>query len=754
MLAVARALLARPRLLLIDEPSLGLAPLTAQELFGRLKQLRDDWSLTIVLAEQNARLSLAIADQSRSACAGTNHSRRACGRSRDRGCRQAQLSRRRPRNGPPVLRRRRRREGAMTEFLQIVLDGFMTGTVYAALALALSVVFQGTGMLNLAQGELAVVAAYVAWMVVGWGLDIWIAIPIAVVASALLGAATYQGIVRFVPAHREDSLMTIGVTLLLGLERPGRDPVGQRSAPVPEPVRRLGARLRWSAAHRAATRWCAAGDARDGHHGRRLHPHQHRAAAARRRSEPPIGGTARNAVQYLALRRLGGRVRRRRGGGSRGRSDPRSLAGDDDHSAAHGARSDQPGWNHQPGRRRDRRPPDRGPHRHRRSLRSRPRRRPERRSRVLRGHRRRPRQARPASSDARAWCAHDSADPGTPAVPPPERCGASRSGRRIRRAVPRERLRPLQSVSGHGDRDVRRQPQPRHGVLRPGQSRARRDLRRRRLRDHDVDQVPRLSGGRWPPGRCPRMRRPGRRHRSPRHPPRRLQPRAVHDRHRRAVPDRALPVLRFHGRASPASRSPSLPSPVPSPPSPTSNGCTSSFSSCSSPSVPPAPDRVGSHRTGARRDAREPDPRRLERGTGRSHQVPVLRHQRRDRGARRRAVRACPRARGPRVLSADPLHLASGRIGRRRQSLVDRSSHRRGGGRLPADVHQRPRPRAGVGLSRTARVRRHPRALRHSRAERHRRRRACAHPGRDVTAACSPPPAPAPKIPLNREELT
>jgi len=63
MLAVARALLARPRLLLIDEPSLGLAPLTAQELFGRLKQLRDDWSLTIVLAEQNARLSLAIADR-------------------------------------------------------------------------------------------------------------------------------------------------------------------------------------------------------------------------------------------------------------------------------------------------------------------------------------------------------------------------------------------------------------------------------------------------------------------------------------------------------------------------------------------------------------------------------------------------------------------------------------------------------------------------------------------------------------------
>ncbi|WP_394552043.1 ABC transporter ATP-binding protein [Agromyces sp. MMS24-JH15] len=63
MLAVARALLSRPRLLLIDEPSLGLAPLTARDLFDRLSGLRDAWALTILLAEQNAKLSLAIADR-------------------------------------------------------------------------------------------------------------------------------------------------------------------------------------------------------------------------------------------------------------------------------------------------------------------------------------------------------------------------------------------------------------------------------------------------------------------------------------------------------------------------------------------------------------------------------------------------------------------------------------------------------------------------------------------------------------------
>lgn len=62
MLAVSRALLARPRLLLVDEPSLGLAPLTMTQLFDSFRGLRDRWDTTIVLAEQNARLSLKIAD--------------------------------------------------------------------------------------------------------------------------------------------------------------------------------------------------------------------------------------------------------------------------------------------------------------------------------------------------------------------------------------------------------------------------------------------------------------------------------------------------------------------------------------------------------------------------------------------------------------------------------------------------------------------------------------------------------------------
>ena len=59
MLAIARGLMARPRMLLLDEPSLGLAPLIVKEIFAIVEELRAD-GLTILLVEQNARLALAV----------------------------------------------------------------------------------------------------------------------------------------------------------------------------------------------------------------------------------------------------------------------------------------------------------------------------------------------------------------------------------------------------------------------------------------------------------------------------------------------------------------------------------------------------------------------------------------------------------------------------------------------------------------------------------------------------------------------
>src|SRR5207247_9354998 len=61
MLALARALVGRPRLLMLDEPSLGLAPTVVQEIFRIVKELNADDGLAVLVVEQNANLALNAA---------------------------------------------------------------------------------------------------------------------------------------------------------------------------------------------------------------------------------------------------------------------------------------------------------------------------------------------------------------------------------------------------------------------------------------------------------------------------------------------------------------------------------------------------------------------------------------------------------------------------------------------------------------------------------------------------------------------
>jgi branched-chain amino acid transport system ATP-binding protein len=63
MLAIARGLMARPRILLLDEPSLGLAPLMVKELRSVIGDVRDKFGATVLLVEQNAGLALAVAER-------------------------------------------------------------------------------------------------------------------------------------------------------------------------------------------------------------------------------------------------------------------------------------------------------------------------------------------------------------------------------------------------------------------------------------------------------------------------------------------------------------------------------------------------------------------------------------------------------------------------------------------------------------------------------------------------------------------
>jgi branched-chain amino acid transport system ATP-binding protein len=63
MLAIGRALMAQPRLLLLDEPSMGLAPLVVQEILAVIGRLRQEKGVTVLLVEQNAKAALGVADR-------------------------------------------------------------------------------------------------------------------------------------------------------------------------------------------------------------------------------------------------------------------------------------------------------------------------------------------------------------------------------------------------------------------------------------------------------------------------------------------------------------------------------------------------------------------------------------------------------------------------------------------------------------------------------------------------------------------
>ena len=62
MLAISRALMSKPQLLLLDEPSLGLAPLIVEQIFQTIRSIVDSMGMTVVLVEQNAMGALKIAD--------------------------------------------------------------------------------------------------------------------------------------------------------------------------------------------------------------------------------------------------------------------------------------------------------------------------------------------------------------------------------------------------------------------------------------------------------------------------------------------------------------------------------------------------------------------------------------------------------------------------------------------------------------------------------------------------------------------
>ncbi len=103
----------------------------------------------------------------------------------------------------------------MSLFVQQVIGGIATGAIYASLALALVLIHRSTGVVNIAQGEMAMFSTYVAWQVTQWGWPVWGAILVAVALSLLGGMLIERVVIRPVEASSELTVLIIAVGLLL-----------------------------------------------------------------------------------------------------------------------------------------------------------------------------------------------------------------------------------------------------------------------------------------------------------------------------------------------------------------------------------------------------------------------------------------------------------------------------------------------------------------------------------------------------------
>jgi branched-chain amino acid transport system permease protein len=108
----------------------------------------------------------------------------------------------------------------MGKFVQLVVDGLSTGSIYGAIALAIVLVNQATGLINFAQGGMAVLAAYVAWWLTTHDVPLVLAILVSILFSFVLGAVVERWLMRRFERGDPDTavVVTIGLlTLITGI---------------------------------------------------------------------------------------------------------------------------------------------------------------------------------------------------------------------------------------------------------------------------------------------------------------------------------------------------------------------------------------------------------------------------------------------------------------------------------------------------------------------------------------------------------
>src|SRR3954464_11996925 len=101
----------------------------------------------------------------------------------------------------------------MGTFIQLVIDGLSAGSIYAALALAIVLVNQATGLINFAQGGMAVLSAYIAWQFTTWGVPLLLAILLSILVSFAVGAVIERFLIRKFEGGDPDTAVVVTIGL-------------------------------------------------------------------------------------------------------------------------------------------------------------------------------------------------------------------------------------------------------------------------------------------------------------------------------------------------------------------------------------------------------------------------------------------------------------------------------------------------------------------------------------------------------------
>ncbi|SCB40388.1 branched-chain amino acid ABC transporter permease [Rhizobium hainanense] len=103
----------------------------------------------------------------------------------------------------------------MNLFFQLVVSGLTTGAIYAALALALVLIFRATNVVNFGQGEMATFSAYVAWQLMQWGAPLWLAVLASLVVAFCIGVLTFRLIIRPMMSAPVEAIVVITLGILV-----------------------------------------------------------------------------------------------------------------------------------------------------------------------------------------------------------------------------------------------------------------------------------------------------------------------------------------------------------------------------------------------------------------------------------------------------------------------------------------------------------------------------------------------------------